>query len=246
MRIDGLIYMNPITDKPLVGHAKNIRMFSKLVGKESWSKVVLATTRWDQVQRAQEQAEVRAEESVHHLWLLRINDSTATAVYRLDGHKDSALRVVSALLPSDGQDKVKLQIQYELVDESRTLDETEAGKELAEDLRRRHESAQEDLEAMKSGVKSAFEKKDMETVRHILRKEDRLKLRMSQVEDEQNKLHMDFRRLKKDGMKRITSVIARTKIEMKEKIDHMGNVTSVLKRLHNEFESQSKSTYSIQ
>jgi hypothetical protein len=50
IRLAGIVYLHPITHTRLNGTAfKNLRTFRKLVGRDSMSSVVLATTMWKNV-----------------------------------------------------------------------------------------------------------------------------------------------------------------------------------------------------
>ena len=238
MRIDGLIYITPITMRRFTPSArKNLRMFSNLVGEKSLSKVVLATSMWDLMPQMQtwQQAEATERTLMGNFWGVLIDKGST--VYRLDGHKDSALRVVNSLLPSEGDDGEILQIQREIVDELKTLDETKAGKELAEEFRRLQESIQKEPKALELEVKGATAKN---LVRHLLLKEDHLKLQISQIEDERNGLHIDFRRLAQDRNGKTASLTRQIEIEREDQARHLEWVSSEIIRLRSEIEIQSK------
>ena len=177
MRIDGLIYITSLREKRFTHTArKSLNMFSRLVGVESLSKVVLATSKWDEMHMSE--LEAREELLVKNFWKVLIDEGSI--VYRLDGHKASALRVVNALLPRDGSIGEILQIQRELVDESRPLDETNAGKELADEYRRLQKNARKRLEATRPESSHTIDHQDLSA------------LETFRLEDEKNKLHVDF------------------------------------------------------
>ena len=148
MRIDGLIYVTHITDTRMTGtDRKNLIMHSKLVGEEAFSKVALATRMWDKEQTLQE-AEAREEELIRTFGKPFIDKDSI--VYRLYPDRDAALRVVDALLPSQGSDGEVLSIQRELVDQSRPLNDTEAGQELAQELQNLEQKLRDDVGSLKA------------------------------------------------------------------------------------------------
>ena len=238
MRIDGLIFITPITNVRFTGSAqKNLRMFSRLVGVESLSKVVLATSMWDQMQTSQ-QAEAREAELIESFWKAFIEEGST--VYRLDGLKDSAIGVVNALLPSGGNQGETLQIQRELVVESRPLNKTEAGKELAEGFRRLQESIQKRFEAMDSEVKDTTAEKDDGFARHAGSEKDRLKLRLSRIENERKGLQVDFRQLKEDRDEKLASLTRQIESERKRQAFLFEELKYAISYTENKTGNQSK------
>ena len=114
-RLDGIVYISPITDTRMSGSAVgNLDRLSMLVGDEALSEVVLVTSKWDLVADSSV-AEDREKALRERLWKSPI--LKGSRVCRLDPRRLMALHILDVLLPGvEAQGKV-LQIQRKLVDD---------------------------------------------------------------------------------------------------------------------------------
>lgn len=231
IKMDGIIYLHRITDVKMGGSAIiNLRMFAKMVGEEALSKVVLATSRWNEVLK-KEHAENREKELRLHFWKDLVDKGSN--IYRLDGHKDSALRVLDALLPGDGNQGKVLQIQRELVDELRSLDKTNAGQELLDSTQKQREQFREDLVSIKIKM-GTMAKSDAKLARELRREEVVVQRRLSDIENDRERLRVGFRKLLRDRDEQITSLTRQLEMEREDQALHMEKVNSELDRLRTE------------
>ena len=134
IKIDGFVYVSPITQTKMSGSAvKNLNMFSVLVGDEASSEVVLVTSMWNMV-GDWNIAEDREKTLLERFWKPLIDKGSR--VCRLDHRRLGALQVLDVLLQRGETHGKVLQIQRELVDEKKALDKTEAGRQLSEENRK--------------------------------------------------------------------------------------------------------------
>jgi len=128
-KLKGVLYLHRITDNRMQGSArKNLDLFTKIIGEEALSNVVLVTTMWGKVDRKDEaEANARECELRNQYWsdLIR-KGSTAT---RFDGTKESAEGILSQLI---GKKEAVLKVQEELVVKKLSLNRTTAGAYLEE------------------------------------------------------------------------------------------------------------------
>ncbi|KAJ7511407.1 P-loop containing nucleoside triphosphate hydrolase protein, partial [Mycena galericulata] len=130
-KLHGFIYVHRISDPRLGGQSiRNLQTFKKLSGAETFKNVVILTTFWDSVPKAD--GHKRENELMNKSRFFK--DLVAGgAVFMRHNHKEkeSALQVlrhVSALEPKDAL------IAKEMLDEGKSLEETAAGSVRREEI----------------------------------------------------------------------------------------------------------------
>jgi len=122
LKLKGIVYLHRITDNRMSGSAvKNLELFTKLVGDEALSNVVLVTTMWGNILDEHE-ANQRDSELRDEFWCDMIEKGSSAS--RFDGTKASAEGILAQLL---GKKDVILKVQHELVDQEKKLNQTAAG-----------------------------------------------------------------------------------------------------------------------
>lgn len=140
---------------------KNLRMFHKLCGDASLPSVVLATTMWKNVD--EEDGDLRQEQLKNRPDFWGDMVAQGSRVFRHEDSRASAMNIITYIL--DQRKTTILQIQRQMVDEGKRLDETSAGQELEKELlkqrelfERRLKEAQEEMqEAIEEGNRKAIE-----------------------------------------------------------------------------------------
>ncbi|KAL4871500.1 hypothetical protein BDV12DRAFT_194266 [Aspergillus spectabilis] len=207
--LHGIIYLHRITDIRMQGSAKkNLVMFRQLCGEEALKKVILVTTMWDKVPA--EEGTRREQELINTAefwgWMLgkgstfhRHNNTEASArgiVTRLAGHK--------APITTD--------LQRQLVDEHRSLDQTSAGRELqSEMLKEKAKWAQEKKE-IEQQMHAAIKQHDRETEQIMREERDRYTKMIKKVENDTGTLRSTMNNLLAERDRRV----ARVEQQMKE------------------------------
>ena len=192
-RLDGIVYMFPITNTKVSKSAvRNLDMFSKLVGDEALSEVVLVTSMWD-LMADTSVAKDREKALREGLWKPLVDKGSR--VCRLGPRRLDALHVLDVLLPGvDAQEKV-LQIQRELVDDMKTLDQTEAGQQLSKGILRMQRPLRERLDKLNSEFDDAIAARDADMEKHLREEQARFERELSQAEDVRIALQVNSERL---------------------------------------------------
>lgn len=226
-RLDGIVYISPITETRMSGTAiRNLDIFSKLVGDDALSEVVLVTSKWDSVINSSV-AEDREKALREKFWKTLI--AKGSKVCRLDSRRLMALHVVDVLLPGvKAQGKV-LQIQRELVDDMKTLDETEVGRQLSKETRELQEGFRRDLEKLKSELDNAIAARDVDMEKYLRERQAQFERKVSQAENESRVLHFDFERLVREKEYERAHLIRQIDTERNE-------IAVLTKELHTEVE----------
>jgi hypothetical protein len=136
-------------------------MFQKLCGADSLPSVVFATTMWDNVKESV--GEQREDELKTRPDFWGDMASHGSRVFRHEDSRASAMNIVTYIL--DQRRTAVLQIQRQMVDEGKSLDETAAGQEVERELLKQREhfekrlkEAQEEMnEAIEEGNRHAIE-----------------------------------------------------------------------------------------
>lgn len=129
--LHGIIYLHRISDVRMQGSAKkNLLMFKKLCGDDALRKVVLTTTMWDKV--PPREAEEREKQLIEtpEFWGFMVSKGSIT--YRHYNTVESAIRIIEKLARENNT--VTLDLQNQMINQHRTLDETAAGRELQSEL----------------------------------------------------------------------------------------------------------------
>ena len=152
--LKGVIYLHRITDVRYSGASvKTLDIFKKLCGNLALTNVVLVSTRWNEVDEAV--GALREQQLRDNFWANMLGlGSTMT---RFHGNRDSAIGIASQLV---SRQSIVLELQRELVQECKPLNQTVAGAFVNDDL---------------SDKKAQWEKefKELENLRQTLQENDR-------------------------------------------------------------------------
>ena len=119
--LKGVIYLHRVTDLRFQGSSmKTLKIFTKICGVDALKNVVLATTRWDEVVEAV--GADREQQLRTNFWAYML--SKGSIMTRFHGDRPSAIGMVSQLL---SKRSIVLDIQREMVDEGKPLNQTTAG-----------------------------------------------------------------------------------------------------------------------
>lgn len=160
----GILYLHRISDQKMQGSAmRNLRMFQQLCGSNNLSSVVLATTHWTNLLTGNAIPEAQGREREDELkntskfWGGMIQ--RGSRVVRHDGTRTSALNIVSSII--DRRQRVVLDIQTQLIDQHRNLDDTTAAQALQSELLEERRKGQERLAELKEEMRIAMDENDL-------------------------------------------------------------------------------------
>ncbi|KAH8775312.1 hypothetical protein F5883DRAFT_518737 [Diaporthe sp. PMI_573] len=135
IRLSGRVYLHPIHEKRMTGASrKNMKIFRQLCGDSNLQSVVLATTMWkastnESTRREFEERQENLRVNPEFWGEMAFHDSP---VLRHNDNVDSALSIVQYILNQNRQ--TILQVQREMMEDGKQLDETLAGQELNREL----------------------------------------------------------------------------------------------------------------
>ncbi|KAF1850456.1 uncharacterized protein K460DRAFT_412159 [Cucurbitaria berberidis CBS 394.84] len=175
--LKGIIYMHRITDNKMSGSAQRyFEMFNCLCGERNFGNVVLLTTMWSELKEEGKGLE-RERELRRDFW--NAMSAKGSTIRRFDGSSSMAGAFICRLMRKEN---IVLDIQNELVEQGKRLEETKAGKVLVPQLERQIGEAGERLESLAKIIDEADDSEKLE-IRRLKRQ------RGSIEEQRQAKLH---------------------------------------------------------
>ncbi|KAL8821399.1 MAG: hypothetical protein Q9223_000548 [Gallowayella weberi] len=142
VQLKGVIYIHRITDVRYSRSAiKIFEIFKKICGDRAMKNNLLVTSRWSEVDQVL--GSDRERQLKEKFWSYMLNKGSNMS--RFHGDRDSAISLVSQLL---SKDTVVLELQEELVDRGKNLDETAAGVYVSDNLEKMKQKYQEELSAL--------------------------------------------------------------------------------------------------
>lgn len=195
VKLNGIVYFHPISDRRMTGSArKNLIMFSKLCGEGALSKVILATTMWENVDRADGELREKQLTETRDFWGFMCEKGSR--ILRHYNNKESAMKILK-IFADDKTQKVTLDVQRELVERNKTLDETRVGKELDSAFAAEREKRKQELKKLEEDVKKAIMGQNKEMAELIcesqeeMRHEIEVQIRQLQRDRDELKVTLD-------------------------------------------------------
>jgi hypothetical protein len=125
IRIAGVVYLHRVTDPRLAGSAyRGLQIFKKMCGADNYRGIILATTRWDEVDSTVGNERVNELKERTEFWgdlLAGGSRVTDTAAGQL-----SALKIINHF--TNKNERYTLRLQEEMVNQNVALHQTEAGQ----------------------------------------------------------------------------------------------------------------------
>jgi hypothetical protein len=205
VRLSGVLYLHRIVD-PKMGHSaiRNLEIFKCLCGKEAMQGVAFVTTRWDGMEEGSPQwtSAVEREKQLRSsdkYWAGMIREGAN--VVRHFGTRTAALTVVDLLMQK--QFGSPLAIQTELAKEMRTLDQTAAGRFLAqeqEELQARYAQEMKDLEQERE---EALQQRDRVLAEELANQQQKYRAQHADFASVRQELHVDFQQMSKENAQQL-------------------------------------------
>ncbi|KAF2996324.1 hypothetical protein E8E14_002361 [Neopestalotiopsis sp. 37M] len=199
VKLAGIIYLHRISDNRLAGSAlKNLRIFKCLCGEYAFKHVMLVTSMWDTVKTAKDEALAveRETQLVNDDGFWKDMYQRGSLVARWAGSAGSAKEMVEDILATrDRHGSATLQIQKELVDDEKDLDQTTAGRELYKEFEELRMKFEERLNDVLEQTKEAILNKDSEWREELQEEKLKLEEQMRKAAKSQRALQVDLRRL---------------------------------------------------
>lgn len=185
LKLSGIIYLHRISDVRVGGSGvKNLRMFRELCGETGMSCVALVTTFWQGEDRATGDRREAQLKNSSTFWSTII--TKGGKVFRHDQGLTSGERIIQYLV--DRNQKVVLEIQKDMVDRGKTLEETGAGNVVQEELNKLKAEHARELQRIRSEWKEALAKKDKEWQSEISAYKAEIEQKMRDDEEQRERL----------------------------------------------------------
>ena len=185
---------------------KNLSMFQGLCGQEAFKNVVLTTTMWDNLPLYDEGvARERQLVNTKEWWGQMCEQGSKTL--RHDGGRDSALAIVAELVKSSGP--AVLQIQREMVDEHKDLENTAAGQEVEKDIQEASRTLRTRMREVAEEHRQAMKTKDHDLVEVSQRQLSIWDAQLQQAAKDEASLKASLERLEKDKEAEIRALLIR-------------------------------------
>jgi len=124
--LSGILYFHRISDNRMAGTPlKNLKMFQELCGPDAFSRIILTTTMWDEVEIPV--GEQREKELKEKYWKPMMDLKSKTERYH-NSH-ESAWEILRPVVESVSENQAIL-LQEEMVDMKKQLSDTSAGRAL--------------------------------------------------------------------------------------------------------------------
>jgi hypothetical protein len=186
VHLNGIIYLHRITDAKLSGSVmRGLRVFKQLCGEDGLRAAVFATTRWDMVSKDEGVARETEILTSPVFWGGR--------AFRQDKGLQSAAKIVDYLI-STRSSPVVLDIQREMVEEARSLDQTAAGKQLLVDTKDQRTRYERVLKGNEEEMLEALRLKDFEWHEELMEKAS-LEEYIRRIDEEAIRLRASWREL---------------------------------------------------
>ncbi|KAF2496981.1 P-loop containing nucleoside triphosphate hydrolase protein, partial [Lophium mytilinum] len=190
--LNGIIYLHRISDIRMHGSAKkNLLMFKKLCGPKALKNVILATTMWDRVtpeEGARREAQLK---NTPEFWGWMLNNGSR--ICRHTPNRDAAMTLLEQFV--QGESRVTLALQSQMVDEHMTLDQTGAGKELEFEIQKERAKFAQELREVQESMQEAVRARDKESERAMRELQDDYSRRMEELEHDRSQLKISMEKL---------------------------------------------------
>ena len=195
LKLTGIIYLHRILDVKIGGTAmKNLRMFKKLCGDDSLGSVVLATTFWGMTKPEIEQSREAQLTTRSDFWGHFIQKGSK--VFRQDQGRESAAKIIDYLVSR--RKPVVLEIQREMNEQNKTLDQTGAGVEVQGDLAKAKAAHEEEMASVRADMQRALAKKDIEWQEELAATKKEIEEKIRKDEESRAQLHIDRENLRQE------------------------------------------------
>jgi hypothetical protein len=171
-RLGGILYLHRITDNRVPGMVmRSFNLVERMCGVDGARFAILVTTMWDEISPSGTLYD-RATQAERELMTTADYwggmGGQGSQTQRWMGTRASALSILTTLLwISDNDGPVVLQIQRELIDEKKGLDDTSAGLELSRHHGAAWQRLRQELKAARNSYQLALNAQDSRSARNL-------------------------------------------------------------------------------
>ncbi|KAL8645934.1 MAG: hypothetical protein Q9226_007073 [Calogaya cf. arnoldii] len=220
IKLSGIIYLHRITDVRFTGSAyKNISVFKKLCGENCYPNVVLATTMWENLGGSGNDTTLgdqRETQLVKTREWWGLMTQRGSKIFRHMDNKRSALEIVDYLTKLN--QKVVLEIQSQIVDEKKNLQDTGAGLEVERELQEakiKHAKEKQELEEEKA---QAVKDKDVELAEMYRQDSEKLDAAIQKAEKDREALYINYQQMMEQSETRSSRMLQQFQQQMADEL----------------------------
>jgi hypothetical protein len=160
--LSGIVYLHSINNVRMKGSDQNnLNMFKALCGKQSLSCVVLATTMWSKVDETT--GNDRQGKLSESYWKSMVEQGSL--IRRHDDTQESALRIIDQIIAQHS--RITLSIQEQLVTEGKSVEDTDAGRELRSKVIEEQKKTTQRLQRAEEDLQDALRQHDEEAAKEL-------------------------------------------------------------------------------
>ncbi|KAK3905697.1 P-loop containing nucleoside triphosphate hydrolase protein [Staphylotrichum tortipilum] len=201
--LSGILYLHRISDMRMQGSGKmNLGLLHKLCGNGALKKVILVTTMWDREDPAVGEQRERELAATPEFWGFCMQHGSQ--IRRHYNNEQSALNIISLFVPqaaSAAPETITLDIQRELTDEHKTLDQTGAGQILASAWASERAALQQELQEVREAMRSASEERDATMAQLLQEQQQEMNRVIDDLRQEQERLRVTVEQLHAERLK---------------------------------------------
>ncbi|KAI1349759.1 hypothetical protein F5Y01DRAFT_288033 [Xylaria sp. FL0043] len=241
VKLSGIIYCHRINQTRMQGSAlKNIRAFRSLCGDDALSKVVLVTTMWD-IESSDIAARREKElKETPKYWGDMI--TKGSQVLRHDNTQKSAFALIETFIKDDS--KIVLGIQKEMVNDQKSLDKTEAGRNVESMLEEQNASLRNEIKNLEAELRAAMKAKDEEIAEVMTKLRLESKEALQQVLDSQQQLQATMQQLQESKAAELQAKLEEGRQKLRSQVPPEIPVVPCDSTMRAEKESQPSNTLS--
>jgi hypothetical protein len=184
LELKGVIYIHRITDiRYSRSSVKTFEIFKNICGERALKNVLLITSRWNEV--SESVREERERDLRDRFWAYMLGRGSHMS--RFHGDHDSAVSLVSQLLIKE---TVVLELQEELVSQSKKLGETAAGLYVNGNMEELKRHCEEELISLER-LKRELQEGDRSRKQKIQRDWEKEKVHLQKVREQKNSLRRE-------------------------------------------------------
>ncbi|KAL3460003.1 P-loop containing nucleoside triphosphate hydrolase protein [Aspergillus heterothallicus] len=232
--LHGIIYLHRITDIRMQGSAKkNLIMSKQLCGEEALKKVILVTTMWDKVSMNEGVQRETELTNTPEFWGWMMGKGSTC--HRHNNTASSARGIVTLL--SGHTAPITTELQRQLVDEHKSLEQTSAGRELQSELLKEKERWAREKQEIERQMHQGIKKRDHEAEKMMREERDRYTKMIKKVENDTGALRLTMKNLLADRDKRVEKMERQMK---EQQAAHKAELEIINKRQHRIEEEKEK------
>lgn len=245
VQLSGIIYLHRITDDRMSGSGlRNLKMFKKLCGEDAYKRVVLGTTMWGNLNgpNLSYDTGVKREEELltRKDWWGLMRDRGST-VFRHDGSKECAMKLVESMIERGYQDgPVLLNIQKEMIDDKKSLEDTAAGQEVEKELVEAKARFQEQISDLQESYNEALKERDDQLAEVLQEQREDLEKKLQRASDAQENLKISFEKLCEEKTAEYAQMIHELQEEKRQRAEEFMERQAELSRLEAERQKEAE------